>query len=443
VISVPPCFILPSTFVGLRAVSEREVVITGLGIASPIGVGREQVWASIAARRSGVRALPTYAAAGWLAPFGGSVESFDPKELIQPRKSIKVMSREVQLASAAAELAWQDAGLAQATIDPDRFGVVGAAGLFYCEPEELQIPFAQWQKHEDFDIRRWSREAMGEMYPLWMLKYLPNMPACHIGIRYDARGPNNTIAQHDVSSLLALIEAAEVIRRDQADVMIVGGTGSRLTPTELLWHAGARLACCNGNCDPASICRPFDAGRSGLVYGEGAAQLVLESREHAERRGARIMARFAGGAVRCEPSADEMRPTGDAIRRTIHAALAAAGKSPAEIGHVNAHGNSTLEDDAIEAQAIRDTLGDVPVTAPKSFFGNLGHGSGMVELAASLLAMEQGMIPPTLNYTHSDPQCPVSVVTEMRPTEKRTFIKLNHNTTGPAAAVIIEGERGR
>jgi 3-oxoacyl-[acyl-carrier-protein] synthase II len=178
---------------------DREVVITGIGIVSPIGVGREQVWSAIEAGRSGVRPLPHLATAGWVAPFGAEVVDFDPKELIQPRKSIKVMSREIQLASAAAELAWQEAGLSETPIDPDRLGVIGAAGLLYCELEELRLPFLAWVKQTDFDIEAWSRQAMGEMYPLWMLKYLPNMPACHIGIRYDARGPNNTISEGDVS----------------------------------------------------------------------------------------------------------------------------------------------------------------------------------------------------------------------------------------------------
>ena len=414
----------------------REVVITGLGIVSPIGVGRDQVWDAIVNRRSGVRPLPHLATAGWLAPFGGEVIGFDPKELIQPRKSIKVMSREIQLASAAAELAWQDAGLAQATIDPERFGVIGAAGLLYCELEELRLPFLAWVKQEDFDIQAWSRQAMGEMYPLWMLKYLPNMPACHIGIRYDARGPNNTIAEGDVSSLLAVAEAADTIRRDQADLIIVGGTGSRLNVTDFTWHAGARLAK-NGPGDPATVCRPFDADRSGLVYGEGAGQIVLESRDHAERRGVRPLARIAGAACRTESSADTLRPTGSAIRRTMQAALAASGLQSFHIGHVNAHGASTREDDSVEAQAIHDVLGDVPVTAPKSYFGNLGHGSGTVELAVSVLGMSRGMIPPTLNYTTPDPECPVNVVTELQPTDREAFMALNHNTTGQAAAVVV------
>jgi len=416
-------------------VSEREVVITGLGIVSPIGVGREKVWDAIVARRSGVRPLPHLASAGWLAPFGGEVVGFEPKELIQPRKSIKIMCREIQLGCAAAEMAWQDAGLAQASLDPDRFGVIGAAGVMYCDLEELRIPFVEWLKQQDFDIHRWSREAMGELYPLWMLKYLPNMPACHIGIRYDARGPNNTISLGDVSPLLAVAEAADVIRRDQADVMIVGGTGTRLNVTDFLWRGAERVAC-NGAGPPATVCRPFDARRSGMVYGEGAAQIVLESRDHAARRGARSIARVAATASRCELSADDKRPTGDAVRRTIRAALALADMEPSEIGHVNAHGNSTREDDSIEAQAIRDVLGNVAVTAPKSYFGNLGPGSGMVELVISLLALQHERVPPTLNYETPDPECPVEVVTDLQPTDRTSFIKLNHNTTGQAAAVV-------
>jgi 3-oxoacyl-[acyl-carrier-protein] synthase II len=409
-----------------------------MGIVSPIGIGRDAVWESIAAHRSGVRSQPELEAAGWLAPFGGAINDFDPKQLIQPRKSIKVMSRDIQLASAAAELAWQDARLTDATLDPERLGVVGAAGMMYCELEELRLPFLEWKKQEDFDIQRWSRSAMGEMYPLWMLKYLPNMPACHVGIRYDARGPNNTIAEGDVSSLLALSEAADVIRRDHADVMIVGGTGTRCNISSMMWHRGARLAL-NGKPDPAQICRPFDAERSGMVYGEGAAQLILESRESAERRGVRPLARVAAVSNRSEPT-QSCQPTGSAIRRSIRAALETAGLDHDAISHVNAHGQSTREDDPIEAQAIQAELGDIPVTALKSYFGNLGEGSGMVELAISVLALGQGVVPPTLNYETPDPDCPVNVATEMVSSEGRAFMKLNHNVTGQAAAAVIVAE---
>jgi 3-oxoacyl-[acyl-carrier-protein] synthase II len=164
---------------------------------------------------------------------------------------------------------------------------------------------------------------------------------------------------------------------------------------------------------------------------------VLESRDHAERRGVRPLARVAAAACRNEPSAETQQPTGSAIRRAMQAALDAAGLQSFHIGHVNAHGISTREDDPVEAQAIREVLGDVPVTAPKSYFGNLGHGSGMVELAVSLLAMGRGVVPPTLNYETPDPECPVNVVTDLRSTDRPAFVALNHNTTGQAAAVVI------
>jgi 3-oxoacyl-[acyl-carrier-protein] synthase II len=174
-----------------------------------------------------------------------------------------------------------------------------------------------------------------------------------------------------------------------------------------------------------------------LVYGEGSAQIVLESRDHAERRGVRPLARIAAAACRNEAAADTQQPTGSAIRRAMQAALAASGLQTFHIGHVNAHGASTVEDDRVEAQAIRAVLGDVPVTASKSYFGNLGHGSGMVELAVSVLALARGVVPPTLNYETPDPECPVNVVTEMQSTDRKAFVKLNHNTTGQAAAVVV------
>jgi len=420
----------------VRIVSEREVVITGMGIVSPIGIGREAVWDSIVNRRSGVRRMPEFEDAGWVQPFGGTLPEFDPKGLIEPRKSIKVMSHDIQMSSAAAELAWQEARLGDAACDPERMGVLGAAGVMYCNLDELEGPYQAWLKQEDFDILRWSKNAMGELYPLWMLKYLPNMPACHIGIRYDARGPNNTIASNNVSSILALSEAAEVIRRDQADVMLVAGTGTRIHISWAIWHHSARMAR-NGKMDPAEICRPFDAERSGMVCGEGAGVFVLEDREHAERRGVKSIARIAGFGTRSQTT-DDQCTTSDAIRRTIRVALASAGMEPSDLSHVNAHGLSTREDDAVEARGIHDELGDIPVTAPKSFFGNLGQGSGMVELAVSIMGLEHGVIPPTLNYETPDSECPVNVVTETEPSDKSAFIKLNHNPSGQAAALIVE-----
>jgi 3-oxoacyl-[acyl-carrier-protein] synthase II len=412
-------------------------VITGLGVVSPIGIGCDAVWDSIRSGQSGVRRIPVLEAADWLAPFGGAVENFDPKEFIQPRKSLKFMSAEIQFACAAATMAWNDAGFVDGALDPERLGVAcGAPGQMFCDLEELQASYQVWLADPEFDIRRWTRPAISALFPLWMLKYLPNMPGCHVGIRYDARGPNNTISLGDVSSLLAIAEAADVIRRGAADVMLAGGTSSNLNLTRMMWHRGAGVAT-GGDGDPATVCRPFDAGRSGIVYGEGSAVMVLESAEHAAARGARPMARIIASASRYEAAALSQQPSGSAIRSTLQALLHQANWEPADIGHVNAHGNSSPEGDAAEAEAIRQVLGDVPVTAPKSFFGNLGPGSGAVELAMSLIGLSHGVVPPTLNYESPDPACPVNVVREMAPAEKATFVALNYNPSGQAAGIVV------
>lgn len=421
-----------------------NVLITGIGIVSPLGIGADVVWDAIEAGTSGVTPIADYAKAGWLAPYGGQIADFDPKQYVKPRKSLKVMAREIQFAFAAAELAATTAGFdpeADGTpFDPERAGVVLGAGTMYCDPEELVDSYLPVANTPDRDLAKWGQDAARNLFPLWMLKYLPNMPACHIGIRQDARGPTNTIAHGDVSSLLAIDEAVRVIERGHADVMFAGGTSSRLAISDLLWHRGARISQVDD--DPATICRPFDAKRTGMVMGEGSAMFVLESAEHARRRKATPLGRIASIVSRNQATIDRRLPPAVAIEQALSAAMREANVAPAELGHINAHGLSTLEDDPAEAQAIAKAMGgaSVPVTAPKSYTGNLGAGSGAVELAISLLAHQRGMIPATLNHRQTDKACPVEVVTSTQATTKPTFATLNHSSTGQAVAAIVVGE---
>lgn len=416
----------------------QDVAITGIGIVSPLGVGREAVWSSLQSGRSGVRLLKQLAEAGCPAPIGGEVPEYEPKQYVKPRKSLKVMSRETQLGFTAAVLAWSDGGLDEAQLDPERLGVLVGANIFRSELEDLYGIYQKISTDRDFDFGRWD-EGMREMYPLWMLKYLPNMACCHIGIAHDARGPLNTIIEGDVSALSAIIEAADVVARGHADVMLAGGTSSMLAMVDLAWHGGARMS--RNAAHPEQACRPFDAARDGGVGSEGATMFVLESVAHAEQRGAPIMGRLLGHGRRCEPCAESQKPTGQAIRQAIEAALAMGHVPATEVGHVNAHGLGTIEDDAIEARAIQQTLGDVPVTAPKSFMGNLGAASGAAELAISLIALEHGVVPPTLNYEQPDPACPVNVVTEPQTARSPAVLALNHKLTGQAVALLVAGER--
>jgi len=366
----------------------------------------------------------------------GEVTNLDAAQFVRPRKALKVMSRDIQLAFVAAELACRQAGIAPGQVDPERLGVVFGADMISCELEELAPAYRQCLTNGSFDSSRWGTQAMGEMFPLWMLKYLPNMPACHIGIALDARGPNNSIVLGEVSSLAAIAEAVRVIERGQADAMIAGGTGCRTHP--IVWSRRPIYQPCERFRDPAEACRPFDARRAGQVFGEGAGAIVLERREHAAARGARPLARLISFAASFEPKPRHSLITGEAIRSAIRRALADAGLTPQQIGHVNAHGLSTLHDDAVEAQAIRAELGSVPVTALKSFFGNLAAGTGAVELVGSVLAIVHREIPITLNYEIPDPQCPIEVVHgQPAPLHEPTALCLNHAWTGQAHAIIL------
>ncbi len=413
-----------------------DVVITGLGVVSPIGIGRESFWQSLVEKRSGVGPLSGTTGTDLPVQFGAEVRDFEGKKYVKPRKSIKVMCREIQTGYSAASLALDDAALTPGAVDPDRFGVVLGSEMFYCDIQELADAYRKCVVGGQLHAEMWGEGAMSDLYPLWMLKYLPNMVACHVAIAQDARGPSNTITLDEVSSLLALIESVSVIERGAADVMITGGSGTRTNLTRILYRGDVQLS--HRHDDPQAACRPFDAGRDGGVIGEGAGAFVLERREHAEARGATILASVRGFGRGFEFVDRPLGERGAGVRQSILGALQSAGLEPSQIGHVNAHGASMVKEDQIEAQAIRACLGDVPVTAPKSYFGCLGAGAGAVEMACSVLAITQGLVPPTLNYQQPDPACPVNVIHgDPLPSDNQNALLLNQAETGQTAAVIL------
>jgi 3-oxoacyl-[acyl-carrier-protein] synthase II len=415
--------------------SPRDIVITGVGVVSPIGIGVDPFWAALAAGESGIRPINLFDASSLKVRFGGQIADFEPKLFVRPRKSLKVMSRDIQMGFAAADLAMADAALVAGGVEPERFGVVFGGDMIYADLEDLETAYRRSAVGGGFSFPLWAEAIHEEVHPLWLLKHLPNMTASHIAIAQDARGPNNSIVLGDVSSLLAVGEAASYIGRGWADVMLAGGTGCRLHPTALVARGDALLSHRADDCRRAA--RPFDRDRDGMVNGEGAAVIVLESREHAERRGARIRGRILAAASRCEPAL-RRGLSGESLALAITAVCRAAGLAPGDVGHVNAHGVGTIDMDRVEARAIHAVLGDVPVTAPKSAVGHSGAGCGAIELAASILGLEQGLVPPTLNYEHPDPACPVNVV-HGGPLAGRpdTAVAVNLCSTGQSAAVAI------
>jgi 3-oxoacyl-[acyl-carrier-protein] synthase II len=415
----------------------RDVVITGVGVVSPIGIGTEVFWGSLASGTSGVGPITLFDTSSLPVGFGGEVRGFDPKQHVRPRKSLKVMSRDIQFGFAAADQALSDAGVGQGAVDPERFGVLYGADLIYDEIHDVEGVFRRCRHDGRFDFDRWADAAMTEMYPLWLLKQLPNMIASHVAIFHDARGPNNTLVSGETSALLAIGEAASVIRRGWADVMLVGGTGCRLHPGAMVLRGDELLS--HRSDDPAAACRPFERDRDGMVNGEGSAAFVLESADHARRRSARVRARLASVTARTERRRRPGEPlSGAAASAAIRGALAAAGIGPADIGQVNANGLATLVEDRVEAEVIRSEVGDASVTAPKSFFGHVGAGSAALELAASVVGLERGLVPPTLNYHAADSACRVNVVHgQPAAAGDGAILKLSIARTGQAVAAVI------
>jgi 3-oxoacyl-[acyl-carrier-protein] synthase II len=407
-----------------------------MGVVSPVGIGIEEFWDSLLQGRSGVRILRSFDGVSVSPPLGSEVANFVPAKYVRPRKSLKLMSRDIQLAFAAADMACTQAGLKEGQVDPERLGVEFGADLIAADVDEMVSPYQGCMQDGQFDFSRWGHQGLSNFYPLWMLKYLPNMPACHIGIVHDARGPNNTHTMGEVSALSALIEGVRTIQRGQADAIITGGVGCRNQPT--IWARRKSYELSQRYDDPAAACRPFDADRDGMVFGEGSASFLLESRDHAAARGATIYARILGAANSFEPLPRGALPQGQAIRHTIQAVLQEAALQPADLGHVKADGLGTIHDDRIEARAIRDLLGDVPVTAPKSYFGNLSAGSGAVELAVSVLALNRGTVPPVLNYRRPDPECPINVIRDQPLAGARPVaLVLSNSPTGRSMGLVV------
>ena len=416
--------------------SDREVVLTGYGIVSPIGIGKDACYESLHQGRSGVISVKSFDASTSRCAFAAEICDFEPKQYVRPRKSLKVMSRDIQLAFAAAEMAISDAGLTPEMGEPERKGVIFGTDLIYTDPESVDSAYRSCTENRQFDFSSWGTRAMENMYPLWLLKYLPNMSACHIGIAQVARGANNSITVGDTSSLIAVAEAMHAIERGALDIAITGGTSSQLNPTVFDFRGRGRFSQHRG--DPTQACRPFDRDRDGTVHGEGAAAFILESRSHAEKRGAEIIATVAGTASYFEPAKEGAELTGIAIRHSIEGAISDANVGIDEIDHVNAHGIALPQEDQLEATAIQSVLGDIPVIAPKSYFGNIGGGGGAVEMAISLLAFQEGILPVSLNYENPDPACPVNVVHhEPRKIAGRGAVLLNQGRDGQAAAVVL------
>jgi 3-oxoacyl-[acyl-carrier-protein] synthase II len=433
------------------SLSDRRVVITGMGLISPLGNTYSELWEALISGKSGIDIIQSIPVehfqsdiGGECRQFHGEIEDFGEldKQLQRSiKKGLKLMCREIQMGVAAAQHALADAKITTGTFEPQRIGTMFGSDYIITQPFEFVTGIRECVGESGaFDFDNWATKGLTKVEPLWLLKYLPNMPASHVAIYNDLRGPSNSITVREASANLSIAEAATIIRRGAADVMVTGSTGSRIHLLRTI-HVALQEQLANRHAppihdDPAKASRPFDKDRNGMVLGEGAGCLILESLESAQKRGAKIWGEVIGHGSTSVAHPEGGADCHQAFLNVIEASLENAGLSPSEIGHVHAHGLSSIQIDREEATAIAKYLPDVPVTAAKSYFGNLGSGSGVVEAIASILALENNRLFPILNCDSLDPNCPIRIATADEPAGN-SFLNLNTTPQGQASAVVI------
>jgi 3-oxoacyl-[acyl-carrier-protein] synthase II len=374
--------------------STHRVVITGLGAISPLGMTVEDLWAGLINGACGIDTIKAFDPAGFSCKLAGEAPDFKVQKYVPKshRKAVKLMCRDIRLSVVAADEAIRDSGLVTGAIDaenininPVRTAINIGAGVISCDMVELAPAVAKSITNGRFDIRKWGTDGLENLTPIWLLKYLPNMLACHIGIIHDIQGPSNTITCAEASGLLAIGEAVGVIARGQADAALAGGCEGKVNPLLMLRQCLLKRVTSENNDNPETACRPFDADAKGCVFGEGAGMVVLEDIDSAAKRGAKIYAEVVGvgSSNDVNPVYEHLEPEGVGIQIAIEAALADAGVEPAEVDLVIPHGTGILADDLAEATAIQNALGpaikNVAVWPTKSMLSNTGAASGALD----------------------------------------------------------------
>jgi 3-oxoacyl-[acyl-carrier-protein] synthase II len=374
--------------------------VTGVGLVSPVGIGTGDNWEALCAGRSGIGPITHFDAAQFSARIAGEVKGFDPLRFVD-KKDVKKMDVFIQLAIAASQFAMDDAGL---TITPDlatRAGVFIASGIggFSTIEREHKALMAGGPRR---------------ISPFFIPASIINLAAGQVSIRFGAKGPNSATCTACSASAHAIGDAFEIIRRDDADVMIAGGSEAAITPMGVGGFAAMRALSTRNN-DPARASRPFDKHRDGFIMGEGSGVIILEELQFARRRGAPIYAELVGYGMSADayhitvPSAD-----GDGGMRVMELALRHAGVRPEQVDYVNAHGTSTPYNDKLETLAIKRLFGDharkLAISSTKSMTGHLLGAAGGLEAGITVLAVKHQLIPPTINYETPDPECDLDYV---------------------------------
>ncbi len=380
---------------------EPRVVITGMGAFSPIGNSVAESWEGALSGRSGIGAITRFNASGLPCQIAGEVKNFDPTTFI-PHKEVRRMARCSQLAIAAARQALDDAGFPDGVPDPERAGVVMGTGMggFDFADENLTI---------------YRTKGISRVSPFSIISALVNMPSHHVSVLAGTHGPISAISTACATGTQAIGEAAELIRRGRADLMIAGGMEGIIHEGALVGFAAMRGLCTTHNDNPTQASRPFNADRNGFVLSEGGGVVVLERLDHAVARGATIYGEVAGYASSSDAfHVAALDPDAEGAVRAMSWALADARVAPEDIGYINAHGTSTPANDVTETMAIKKLFGehayDLAVSSTKSVTGHMMGGAGAMEAIFCAMALRTGILPPTWNYQNPDPECDLDYI---------------------------------
>jgi 3-oxoacyl-(acyl-carrier-protein) synthase len=426
----------------------KRAVITGMGVVSPIGIGKEENWKHLLDGRSGIEHFSRLGTEHLPVTLGAEVKNFNPKQYITDRKALKLSFFSVHLALAAAKLAVDDAALPLENLDPTRFGaIIGSGGGGFDDGpgfEDLNEPILRsWVEDEKkFDSAKFGAEGVPIAYPLFLLKALPNNAFYYISLFYNIQGENDNIISSYTGGSQAIGDASRAIRRGDAEIIIAGGYDSLITPNTI--YSLHTLNMLSAQSDPQSACRPFDLLRDGTVAGEGAGFVIVEELSHAEKRGAQVFAEVVGyGNAASAYHIYNPSPTGEGMSRAIQRALEDARLRTEAIDWINADGIATQESDRAEAYALKTVFGEriagIPVSATKSMTGHLGAASGAVESVYSISALQQGVLPPTIHYSQPDPDCALNLVTNT-PREQAitSALTINQGIGGQCTALIFK-----
>jgi 3-oxoacyl-[acyl-carrier-protein] synthase II len=420
-------------------------------VVSAAGVGVDALWEALLEGRSCVAPITLFDASEFPCTIAGGIEDFSARKFVPKhyRKAVKVMARDIELAVAAADLAFRDSGIVtrgidadNMTIDPKRLGCNIGAGLICTDLDELGAAVNTAVSDGKFDQRAWGASGMNNLTPLWLLKYLPNMLSCHVTIIHGAEGPSNCITCGDASALLSIGESTRLIQQGRADAVIAGGAESKVNPMGLLRQSLLARLCESSNDSPATACRPFDAEHCGTIIGEGGGLAILEDMDRAAQRGVSVYAEVVGFGAACDPGGMDVRtPNAGNLHLAIDKALKDAGITPEQVGLIVAHGTGVAAEDAAESAAWQSVLGqravEVPAVAVTGAIGSLFAGAGGASVAIAAKALREGLVPPTVNFDRSSDGCCLNL--QRQPLEAGIEYALcgSFGTGGQSAAMVL------